>query len=56
VRWGDISQIETELELFRAVVESGEVYAYVHLISGQDMPTKSPDYILNYFDKICTIA
>lgn len=51
VRWGDISQIETELELFRAVVESGEVYAYVHLISGQDMPTKSPDYILNYFDK-----
>lgn len=51
VRWGDISLIETELELFRAVVESGEVYAYVHLISGQDMPTKSPDYILNYFDK-----
>lgn len=52
VRWGDISQIETELELFKAVVSSGKDYAYAHLISAQDMPMKTADYILNYFNEV----
>lgn len=50
-RWGDISQVETEMELFRAVYISGIHYQRVHLISGQDLPVKSVDYILEYFEK-----
>lgn len=50
VRWGDVSQIETEIELYRTVLESGTDYALVHLISAQDMPMKSVSYILRYFD------
>lgn len=51
VRWGDISIVEAELELFRAVVNSKVNYDYVHLISAQDMPVKSVNYILDYFNK-----
>ena len=50
-RWGDISQIETEMELFRAVTASGVEYEYIHLISGQDLPVKGIDYILSYFER-----
>lgn len=50
-RWGDISLVETEIELFRAVYNSGIHYQRVHLISGQDLPVKSVDYILDYFEK-----
>lgn len=51
VRWGDISLVETELELFKAVTESNCDYTRVHLISAQDMPVKSADYILKYFEQ-----
>lgn len=51
VRWGDISLVDAELELFKAVTESTCDYARVHLISAQDMPVKSIDYILKYFEK-----
>lgn len=44
VRWGDISVVEAEYELFRAAVNAGP-YAYYHLLSGTDMPIKSQDYI-----------
>ena len=50
-RWGDISQVETEMELFQAVYNSGIQYARVHLISGQDLPVKTVDYILEYFER-----
>lgn len=50
-RWGDISLVETEMELFRAVHNSGIHYERVHLISGQDLPVKTIDYILEYFEK-----
>ena len=51
VRWGDISQIDTEFELFKSVMESNSEYARVHLISAQDMPVKHIDYILQYFEQ-----
>ena len=51
VRWGDMSIVETELELWGAVVNSKIKYEYAHLISAQDMPVKSVDYIVSYFDK-----
>ena len=50
-RWGDISQVETEMELFQAVYNSGIQYARVHLISGQDLPVKTVGYILEYFER-----
>lgn len=51
VRWGDISLIEAELELFKAVVDSQQYYDRIHLISAQDLPMKSMSYILEYFGK-----
>lgn len=50
-RWGDISLVETEMELFQAVYNSGIQYARVHLISGQDLPVKTVGYILEYFER-----
>lgn len=44
VRWGDVSVVKAEYELFRQAVEHGP-YAYYHLLSGTDLPLKSQDYI-----------
>lgn len=53
VRWGDFSQIETEILLFQYAYEmqiKNKVnYQYYHLISGVDIPLKSQDYIHNFF-------
>lgn len=49
VRWGDLSQIETELSLFMAAVNAQEPYSYYHLLSGVDLPIKSQDYIHDFF-------
>ena len=51
VRWGDVSQIETELALFEAAAASGEPYAYYHLISGVDLPLKDPDAFHHFFEE-----
>ena len=47
VKWGDVSQIESELLLFQEAVHGS--YAYYHLLSGVDMPLKSQDYIHRFF-------
>ncbi|MCM1312357.1 MAG: glycosyl transferase [Bacteroides sp.] len=44
VKWGHISQIETELLLFETAFNKG-AYAYYHLISGTHFPLKSQEYI-----------
>ncbi len=49
VRWSDISQADVEVELFRAVCQSGETYSRIHLISGTDLPIKSQDDIHDFF-------
>ena len=49
VHWGDISQIETELLLFKTAVTNGP-YTYYHLLSGVDLPIKSQDYIHRFFE------
>lgn len=46
VRWGSVSQIETELLLFKTATNNG-TYLYYHLLSGVDMPIKSQDEIHN---------
>lgn len=54
VRWGDYSQIETEMLLFEYAhgmqMKYNIHYQYYHLISGVDIPLKSQDYIHNFFD------
>lgn len=51
VRWGDISLVESEMELFKAVLDSKNEYDRIHLISAQDLPMKTIPYILEYFVK-----
>lgn len=49
-RWGDFSQIETELELFKSAYNHGP-YTFYHLLSGVDLPIKPIGEILNFFEK-----
>lgn len=48
VRWGDFSQIESELILLKKATKFK--YKYYHLISGVDLPLKSQDYIHRFFE------
>lgn len=54
VRWGDYSQIETEMLLFEYAHDmqnkTGASYQYYHLISGVDIPLKNQDYIHVFFN------
>ena len=45
VKWGTISQCDTEISLIETALESGKQYDYYWLISGQDFPIKSNEYI-----------
>lgn len=45
VKWGHISQVLATLNLMKAVKASGKEYDYVWLISGQDFPIKSNQFI-----------
>lgn len=49
VRWADVSMLEAEYALFHAVKDSGQSYAYHHLLSGVDLPIKTQDYIHQFF-------
>lgn len=50
VRWGDVSQIESEFVLFQEAYSNGP-YLYYHTLSGVDMPLKSMDTIHTFFNK-----
>ncbi len=50
VTWGGYSQINVELSLLSAATKERK-YAYYHLLSGEDMPIKSQDYIHDFFEK-----
>ena len=55
VRWGDYSQILTELKLydyaFSIQAKLGVCYQYYHLLSGVDLPIKTQDYIHEFCKK-----
>lgn len=51
VRWGDVSMLEAELKLFEAALLSGEHYAYLHLLSGVDLPLKTQDEIHRFCEE-----
>lgn len=50
VSWGGYSQINSELLLLEAAVMQNH-YNYYHLLSGQDLPIKSAEYIKKFFIK-----
>jgi hypothetical protein len=51
VRWGHVSQIESEYVLFEAAYYSAESYSRYILISGTHIPLKSQDTIHRFFDE-----
>lgn len=55
VRWGDFSQIVTEISLFEYAnsmqLKNKVFYQYYHLLSGVDFPLKNQDYIHDFFRK-----
>lgn len=46
--WGMYTLVQSELALFTAAYQSGEEYAYYHLLSGVDLPLKTPKEIATY--------
>ena len=48
--WGKVNQIQAELTVFSEAHNNGP-YAYYHLLSGQDFPIKSQDYIHKYTEE-----
>lgn len=51
VHWGGYSQIACELLLLNAAARDDQ-YMYYHLLSGSDLPIKSPEEILAFFDAL----
>ena len=53
VRWGDISVISSELQLFKEAHQNAKKrnYSFYHLISGVDLPLKTSQEIYDYFEK-----
>ena len=48
VHWGSYNIVQATLNGFRQIGSSGKDYLYVNLLSGQDYPLKSPEYIHRY--------
>lgn len=51
VNWGGFSQIRVEVDLLESALERDVNYQYFHLISGEDLPIKSMDFIHNFYNK-----
>jgi hypothetical protein len=51
VQWGTFSSIRATVNGIKQIESSGIPYDYVHLMSGQDYPIKSPSYIINFLEK-----
>ena len=49
VRWGSVSQIETELVLLEYAQKKGP-YSHYHIISGTHLPLKSIDELTRFYD------
>lgn len=50
VFWGDYSIVEAELILLEEAVKKAD-YAFLHLLSGQDLPLKTQEEIHRFFDE-----
>ena len=49
VKWGQFSQVEATLNIFKTIKKSNYKYKYIHLISGQDYPIKSLQAFKDFF-------
>ena len=49
VRWGSVSQIETELVLLEAAMRQGP-YAHYHILSGTHLPLKPVEELFRFYD------
>lgn len=49
VRWGSVSQIETELVLLEAALEKGP-YSHYHILSGTHLPLKPVEELFRFYD------
>ena len=50
VRWGHSTQVDCEMLLLKTAIKTDD-YDYLHLISGVDLPIKSQEHILDFFDR-----
>lgn len=50
VMWGGSSQVVCEMLLLNECIRHGK-YAYIHFLSGVDLPIKNKKFILNFFDE-----
>ena len=50
VHWGDSSIVECELRLLEAAFNSGTEYAFLHLLSGNDLQIKTNSEVHKFFD------
>lgn len=50
VAWGDFTQELAEMNLLQEAINAGD-YDYFHFISGMDLPIKSMDYIMQFFEE-----
>ncbi len=50
VKWAGFSTTEAALSCLREIKKSGKQYGFVHLITGQDYPIKSADYISRFLE------
>lgn len=52
VYWGGFSQIRATIELLKTMYWEIGIPDYVHLLSGQDFPIKSREYIFDFFTRL----
>jgi hypothetical protein len=51
IKWAGFSTVEAALSGVRQIVASGINYSFINLITGQDYPIKSADYISNFLQQ-----
>jgi hypothetical protein len=51
INWAGFTTVEAEIDLMKMAVSSGIEFKYFVLLSGQDYPIKSNDYINSFFEK-----
>lgn len=51
VKWGHISFVKAEFNLFKTAYQNNSKYEYYHLISGVDLPIKTQNYIHDFFTR-----
>ena len=50
IRWGHVSLIKAEMQLFEIASANGS-YEYYHLLSGNDLLIKPLNYVFDFFDQ-----